>query len=205
MTIPPPSATHLETPTHPLPRRSPRLTPADEPFHRSTPQPDGLAPERHALILRMGLPTEAHPEYDAFARDMAAETGFLYGFVNPFFADRQQFIGLHQPPAGSGYPIIGRTMSLSDGWCPEVVGRRRALPLHDVYASPRFAGNPVVDAIGIQSYFGAPLIHDSGIVLGTVCVTDLHKRPLADARSLLGIVSEYAQRVMRHMTDGSGR
>ncbi|MDX6362827.1 MAG: hypothetical protein QOC85_1837, partial [Streptomyces sp.] len=40
-----------------------------------------------------------------------------------------------------------------------------------------FAGNPVVDEIGIRSYLGAPLIDRTGIALGTVCVVDVEPRP----------------------------
>jgi hypothetical protein len=63
-------------------------------------------------------------------------------------------------------------MDLDHGFCPHVVARRKALVLDDVYAYPRFAGNPVVDEIGVRTYLGAPLIDDDGTVLGTVCAVD---------------------------------
>lgn len=143
--------------------------------------------QRYELLARLGVSTAASEDFDDLARDMAEQAGFLYGFVN-LLLDEQTFVGLHQPPADSGHVIVGRTMSHDHGWCPEVVARKKALPLHDVHASPRFSGNHVVDAVGIRSYFGAPLIHDSGTVLGTVCVIDPEKRPLSEARRLRDIV-----------------
>lgn len=35
----------------------------------------------------------------------------------------------------------------------------------------------MVDAIGIHSYLGAPLIDSTGVVLGTVCVVDQDPQP----------------------------
>jgi GAF domain-containing protein len=155
---------------------------------------------RLELIRRLGLPTDAHELYDQVATTMATAAGFLYGMVN-LFLEEQTFIGLHNPPEDSGYPIIGRTMHRRDGWCPEVVARKKALPLHNVHASPRFSGNHVVDAIGIQAYFGAPLIHDeTGIVLGTACIIDPEKRQLSDARRLRDIVKDTASTVMKTIT-----
>ncbi|WP_405388072.1 GAF domain-containing protein [Streptomyces sp. NBC_01102] len=153
---------------------------------------------RYELLARLGVPSAASEDFDELARDMAEQAGFLYGFVN-LFLEEQTFVGLHQPAADSGYVIVGRTMSHDHGWCPEVVARRKALPLHDVHASPRFSGNHVVDAVGIRSYFGAPLIHDSGTVLGTVCVIDPEKRPLSEARRLRDIVINAGAQVMDHI------
>ncbi|WP_069625387.1 GAF domain-containing protein [Streptomyces niveus] len=149
-------------------------------------QPTELA-QRYELLERLGVSTAASEDFDDLARDMAEQAGFLYGFVN-LLLDEQTFVGLHQPPADSGHIMVGRTMNQDHGWCPEVVARKKALPLHDVHASPRFSGNHVVDAVGIRSYFGAPLIHDSGTVLGTVCVIDPKERPLSEARRLRDIV-----------------
>ncbi|MER6714619.1 GAF domain-containing protein [Streptomyces sp. NPDC000877] len=154
--------------------------------------------QRYELLERLGVSTVASKDFDELARDMATQAGFLYGFVN-LFLEEQTFVGLHQPPADSGYVIIGRTMSRDHGWCPEVMARKKALPLHDVHASPRFSGNAVVDAVGIRSYFGAPLIHDSGTVLGTVCVIDPEKRPLNEARRLRDIVIDAGTQVMEHI------
>ncbi|MEU4659496.1 GAF domain-containing protein [Streptomyces sp. NPDC023723] len=200
--LPRPSAS-ADRPTLLLPRR-----PADSPARQPTTgtQP-GRPPARQQaelqgrfeLIQRLGLPTGAHQDYDHFADELAERTGFLYGFVN-LFLEQQTFIGLHQPPTGSGYVIVGRTMSLEHGWCPEVVSRQKALPLPDVHASPRFSGNHVVDAVGIRSYFGAPLIHSSGITLGTVCVIDPDRRPLSEARRLRDLVTDTGSQVMRHIT-----
>lgn len=150
---------------------------------------------RYELLERLGVPTAASQNFDELAHDMATQTGFLYGFVN-LFLEEQTFVGLHQPPADSGYVIVGRTMSRDHGWCPEVMARKKALPLHDVHASPRFSSNHVVDAVGIRSYFGAPLIHDNGTVLGTVCVIDPEKRPLSEARRLRDIVINAGAQVM---------
>ncbi|MEV5104645.1 GAF domain-containing protein [Streptomyces massasporeus] len=154
--------------------------------------------QRYELLERLGVATVASEDFDELARDMATQAGFLYGFVN-LFLEEQTFVGLHQPPADSGYVIVGRTMSRDHGWCPEVMARKKALPLHDVHASPRFSGNHVVDAVGIRSYFGAPLIHDSGTVLGTVCVIDPEKRPLSQARRLRDIVIDAGAQVMEHI------
>ncbi|GGU45801.1 GAF domain-containing protein [Streptomyces coeruleorubidus] len=154
--------------------------------------------QRYELLERLGVATVASEDLDELARDMATQAGFLYGFVN-LFLEEQTFVGLHQPPADSGYVIVGRTMSRDHGWCPEVMARKKALPLHDVHASPRFSGNHVVDAVGIRSYFGAPLIHDSGTVLGTVCVIDPEKRPLSQARRLRDIVIDAGAQVMEHI------
>ncbi|MGW7543143.1 GAF domain-containing protein [Streptomyces sp. NPDC054770] len=141
---------------------------------------------REELLMRLGVPTGPDDLMDQFADHIAETTGLLYGFVNIFRAE-QTFVGLHNPPPDSGHLILGRTMSLEHGWCPAVVKRKRALPLFDVHASPRFSGNLVVDMVGIRSYFGAPLIYE-GIVLGTVCGIDPEARPRTDARRLLEAV-----------------
>ncbi|MET9443530.1 GAF domain-containing protein [Streptomyces sp. NPDC006610] len=198
MTFPSSPAHHPAPPTHSLPY----------PQHGAAAAAPAVAPdpslaERYELITRLGLPTQAHPDFDKFARTMTEQTGLLYGFVN-LFLGQQTFVGLHQPPAGSGHVTIGRTMSVDHGWCPEVVDRKKALPLPDVHASPRFAGNHVVDAVGIRAYFGAPLIHDSGTVLGTVCVIDPDKRSLSDARRLRDIVIETGRDVMDHIANHYG-
>ncbi|MFL0026052.1 GAF domain-containing protein [Streptomyces sp. NBUL23] len=160
--------------------------------------------QRYELLERLGVSTAASRDFDELARDMAEQAGFLYGFVN-LFLEEQNFVGLHQPPPDSGYVSVGRTMSHDHGWCPEVVARKKALPLHDVHASPRFSGNHVVDAVGIRSYFGAPLIHGSGTVLGTVCVIDPEKRALHEARRLRDIVISAGAQVMDRIAPAQGR
>lgn len=200
-----PNDPHLVSQTAPstlsLPRRGMRDTthgrsgPAVTPATGPQPQEAAELARRYELLERLGVSSAASQDFDELARGMAEQAGFLYGFVN-LFLDEQTFVGLHQPPADSGYVIVGRTMSRDHGWCPEVMARKKALPLHDVHASPRFSGNPVVDAVGIRSYFGAPLIHDSGTVLGTVCVIDPEKRPLSEARRLRDIVINAGAQVM---------
>ncbi|MGW0221813.1 GAF domain-containing protein [Streptomyces tendae] len=191
-------------PARSLPRRDTRdtnrgpFTPPATALTSQRPQQSLELAQRYELLNRLGVPPVANEDFDDLARNMAEQAGFLYGFVN-LFLEKQTFVGLHQPPADSGFVIVGRTMSRDHGWCPEVMARRKALPLHDVHASPRFSGNAVVDAVGIRSYFGAPLIHDSGTVLGTVCVIDPEKRPLAEARRLRDIVINASAQVMDHI------
>ncbi|MFC8867950.1 GAF domain-containing protein [Streptomyces sp. NPDC057148] len=192
-------------PTRSLPRRDMRdvargqFAPPATALIRQSPQMSLELARRYELLNLLGVPPVANEDFDELASDMAEQAGFLYGFVN-LGLEEQTFVGLHQPPADSGYVIVGRTMSRDHGWCPEVMARKKALPLHDVHASPRFSGNAVVDAVGIRSYFGAPLIHESGTVLGTVCVIDPEKRPLAEARRIRDITINTGAQVMDHMS-----
>ncbi|MFE9367515.1 GAF domain-containing protein [Streptomyces sp. NPDC006978] len=92
-------------------------------------------------------------------------------------------------PYGTGRPLLApvdrdgsrrtaRLRRLGLGERPDassdsyVLVRRKALVLEDVCDYPRFAGDPVVDDMGIRSYLGAPLIDRTGVALGTVCAVD---------------------------------
>lgn len=143
---------------------------------------DQEAPQRMWRLRELGLGDEPDAEFDEFARKLSTITGAPYAMVNFISEERQYFAGLYTSSAGSAggisdAPEPGRVMSRDHGFCPHVVVRRKALVLDDVCDYPRFAGNPVVDEIGIRSYLGAPLIDRTGTTLGTICVVDVEPRP----------------------------
>ncbi|MET8412809.1 GAF domain-containing protein [Streptomyces sp. NPDC005195] len=150
---------------------------------------DKDAPARVRRLRRLGLGEHTEPVFDAFADRLADVAAVPYSMVNFIDENRQFFAGLHTPdgnvsatravpaPTDGTHHGVGRYMTRDYGFCPYVVVRRRALVLEDVCDYPRFAGNPVVDEIGVRSYLGAPLIDRTGIALGTVCVVDLEPRP----------------------------
>jgi GAF domain-containing protein len=140
-------------------------------------------------LHELGLGESPDPEFDEFARKLAQTTGAPYAMVNFISETRQYFAGLYTPSgsqtgsdldsaaAAAATAEPGREMDRDHGYCPHVVVRRKALVLEDVCDYPRFAGNPVVDEIGIRSYMGAPLIDHTGTALGTICVVDVEPRP----------------------------
>ncbi|MBA2950795.1 GAF domain-containing protein [Streptomyces himalayensis] len=99
---------------------------------------------------------------------------------------------------------VNRYMARDHGYCPHVVVRRKALVLEDVCDFPRFAGNPVVDEIGIRSYMGAPLIDRTGIALGTVCVVDTEPRPWGRAglETIKSMAAELTERIQAREDGG---
>lgn len=145
------------------------LTPTD---------PEVLA--RMARLKQLGLGKGPDAQLDQFARRIREITRAPLAMVNFIHQDHQYLGGLD---AGAIIPepvhaaLAGRTFPRDHGYCPHVVVRRKALVLDDVCDYPRFAGNPVVDQIGIRSYLGAPLIDRTGTTLGTVCVVDVEPRP----------------------------
>jgi GAF domain-containing protein len=162
-------------------------------------------------LRELGLGDSPDPEFDEFARKLAEITGAPYAMVNFISEDRQYFAGLHTPSAGqtgsdpqapaAGEP--GRVMARDHGYCPHVVVRRKALVLDDVCDYPRFAGNPVVDEIGIRSYLGAPLIDRTGTTLGTICVVDTEPRPWG--RPGLETIKALAAELVERINQREGR
>ncbi|MEU9744745.1 GAF domain-containing protein [Streptomyces niveus] len=157
--------------------------------------------ERDAVLRALGL-TGPEPELDAFATQLAQEAGVPYAMVN-IFGDQQQFVGLHTPGDDSELPTVGRSMPLDHGFCPEVVDRKKALVLPDVFSSPRFAGNTVVDLIGIRTYAGAPLLHGD-TVLGTVCFVGPEERALSTGRESLALIKQRRDDVMNFLYQRAG-
>ncbi|WP_432246999.1 GAF domain-containing protein [Streptomyces sanyensis] len=147
---------------------------------------DREAPARVRRLRQLGFGDRPDPAFDSFAQKLAEVTGAPYSMVNFIDENQQFFAGLHTPGGthtgthadpGGGSGGVSRFMARDHGYCPHVVVRRKALVLEDVCDYPRFAGNPVVDEIGIRSYLGAPLIDRTGIALGTICVVDTEPRP----------------------------
>ncbi|MGY5030246.1 GAF domain-containing protein [Streptomyces sp. 900116325] len=177
----------------------PLLTPVDR---------DACVRTRRLRVLGLGERSDtSFRSFDAFADKVAEVTDVPYSLVNFIDGNRQFFAGLHTPAgtrtgsdlgataAGSGRG--GRYMALDHGYCPHVVARRKALVLEDVCDYPRFAGNAVVDEIGIRSYLGAPLIDRTGVALGAVCAVDTVPRPWGQAG--LDTIKSLAQELIGHI------
>ncbi|OEJ22121.1 hypothetical protein AR457_40270 [Streptomyces agglomeratus] len=157
--------------------------------------------ERDAALRALGL-TGPDGDLDAFATRLAKSAGMPYAMIN-IFGTEQQFFGLHTPGNASGLPAVGRAMPLDHGFCPEVAARKLPLVLPDVFAHPRFAGNAVVDLIGIRTYAGAPLLHD-GTVLGTVCYVGQKDQPLSTGRASLELIQKHRDEVMDFLYQRAG-
>lgn len=168
---------------------------------------DHEAPARVTRLRELGIGEVPVPEFDEFARRLAQITGAPYAMVNFIDEDRQYFAGLYAPgsdrtvelgPAQPA-PEVGRVMARDHGYCPHVIVRRKALVLEDVCDYPRFAGNPVVDEIGIRSYLGAPLIDRTGMAIGTVCVVDQEPRPWGrqGLETIKGMAAELVDQIHR--------
>lgn len=182
--------------------------------HLLLPPEDAEARARALRLQELGIEARPVPELDDFARELAKRTEGCYAGVNFFLdEDRQYFAGLYSVASDTtatldssilADPVPGRVMprDLDMGFCPHVVRRRKALALDDVRDFPRFAGNYVVDAIGIHAYLGAPLIDRTGMVLGTICVVDQDPRPWG--RSGLEVIKSMAAQLVERI-QGSER
>ncbi|GAB2627825.1 histidine kinase [Paractinoplanes abujensis] len=173
--------------------------------HLLTPA-DPEIPARMRRLTELGLGDDANPHLDEFAQRVGDITKAPLAMVNFIQQDRQFLGGLYTGatvPAALRAGLAGRTFSRAHGYCPHVVVRRKALVLDDVCDYPRFAGNPVVDEIGIRSYLGAPLIDRTGIALGTVCVVDVEPRPWG--RPGLETIKSLAAELVSHIQAREGR
>ncbi|GAA2447957.1 GAF domain-containing protein [Streptomyces pulveraceus] len=180
------------------------LTPVD---------PDAVVRTRRLRSLGLGERADASfDNFDAFADRVAEVTEVPFSMVNFIDGNRQFFAGLHTPSgtqngsdlgaAAAGSSRSGRYVALDRGYCPHVVVRRKALVLEDVCDYPRFAGNPVVDDIGIRSYLGAPLIDRTGVALGAVCAVDTVPRPWG--RAGLDTIKSLALELVGHIDQREG-
>jgi GAF domain len=150
-----------------------------------------LAGEQRKLRLQiLGLDTvDAEATFDRVARLAATFTQSPLAMVNFINDERQMFRGMYVPggsgdedagPEGAGIVFdlsdVAREAPGDYGFCPHVVAQGSQLALDDVFDYPRFKGNPLVNDMGVRSYLGTPLVDNTGMILGTVCVADIKPR-----------------------------
>ena len=59
-----------------------------------------------------------------------------------------------------------------DGPCGYTILRQDPLVIPDMLADPTFAECPIVDNLGVRFYAGMPLMDESGLPIGTLCMLD---------------------------------
>lgn len=159
------------------------LTETDGPDRGAPYEPEHVRRQRADRLRHLGLNDSSSDEaFEYVARQAASLTGAPLAMVNFVSDDVQMFRGLVAPSENQedgivfDMPDLSRTMPMHYGFCPHVVANNSPLALHDVFAYPRFKGNPVVDELGVRAYIGAPLIDETDMVIGTVCALDLQPR-----------------------------
>lgn len=167
---------------------------------------DSELEQRTDRLRNLDLGSRPEPKFDAVAGRLADMANAPYAMVNFINQNEQYFAGLYTPDNSNAGALDaartaaqaspGRVMARDHGYCPHVVVRRKALVLGDVCDYPRFAGNPVVDEIGIRAYMGVPLIEEeTGTTLGTICAVASEPRPWG--RSELHALKDMAAEVMQ--------
>ncbi|MEO3826671.1 GAF domain-containing protein [Actinomadura sp. B10D3] len=162
---------------------------------------DEEAPRRAVRLRELGLREEPDPEFDEFARELARSLNAPFSMVNLIGPERQYFAGLYPSSLDRGVdPATDpfRAMACDHGYCMYVVTRRHAMAVNEVKDFHLFAGNPVVDEIGVRAYLGAPLIDQSG-TLGTICVVDTepHDWGTQDVSFIKARATELVERIHR--------
>lgn len=126
--------------------------------------------ELHELRI---LDTQAEDHFDAVCKAAAALFSLPIALVSLVDSDRQWF------KAKCGIDVEGTPRELA--FCAYAILRDDVLVVEDATADPRFADNPlVIGGPGIRFYAGAPLVLQSGIRVGTLCVIDTKPRSFSD-------------------------
>ena len=147
------------------------------------------------------LDTPAEESFDRLTRLASRLLGTPVSLVSLVDRDRQFFksqIGLPEPWAAL------RETPLSHSFCQYVVASDEALVVDESRSNPLVADNLAIEALGVESYLGAPIHAADGQPVGTLCVIDHQVRHwTADDLAILKDVAETASTeiALRHVTE----
>lgn len=147
---------------------------------------------RDALRALLATSNAANQQgfYDLCARSLATIYGARTAFIGVFEDKSQQRIRtltVHQ----DGVSKPGFSYDLNGTPCQDVLDNRLELVEKD--AAARYPNNPMLTEMGIESYFGAPVVLPSGRVLGILAVLD--SKPMQPYEWLRPIIRLFANRL----------
>ena len=147
------------------------------------------------------LDTPAEESFDRLTWLASRLLGTPVSLVSLVDRDRQFFksqIGVPEPWAAL------RETPLSHSFCQYVVASDEALVVDESRSNPLVADNLASEALGVESYLGAPIHAADGQPVGTLCVIDHQVRHwTADDLAILKDVAETASTeiALRHVTE----
>jgi len=123
------------------------------------------------------LDTEPEREYDELTQLAAYICDTPVAFISLIDKDRQWF------KAKLGLDTCETKRSIS--FCTHAIKQPEIIyEVEDASKHETFIDNPFVTDKGVRFYAGAPLLHESGHVLGTICVIDFEPKKLSDQQKL---------------------
>jgi GAF domain-containing protein len=126
-------------------------------------------PERLAAMERLDLlnakPDSGFDRYTALAAEMLDAPIALVSLVD---SRRQFFLSNHSEEPMKNYDET----PLSYSFCQHAVRAKAPLVIPDARDHPLVSENPAIEAFGIVSYAGAPIMTPDDQALGTLCVMD---------------------------------
>jgi GAF domain-containing protein len=97
------------------------------------------------------------------------------------------------------YPLA--TTRRDDSFCQQVISSRQTLVIEDTFLDPRFSNNTFVkQRQPIRFFAGAPIITETGYVIGALCVLDYQPRQINDCQ--LSTLQVLARQVMSQIEMG---
>lgn len=159
----------------------------DGPLWRPTERERSLLfdPER-LRALRDGALLDGPPaaELDQLTRLLSARLQAPLALVTVIDVDRQFLLGA---TGLSGALATSRQTDLAGSFCKHVLFDEAPLVIPDVTRASRVRGNTSIEALGIGSYLGVPVITSDGLRVGACCVIDRvprdwSERDVADVR-----------------------
>lgn len=148
----------------------------------------------HALLI---LDTPPEERFDKIVQFAAAEFDVPVAVITLLDAERQWF----KARVGTEVCETGRDVSL----CSHAILDPGIMLVPDARLDPRFADNPLVTGdLNLRFYAGAPLILQSGVSLGTLCLIDHQPRTLdALELSILGTLRDLVVMELGGQGDGN--
>lgn len=137
----------------------------------AAPIPANDAERLDALFQLLILDTPPEERFDKIVAFAAAEFDMPIVLISLIDTDRQWF----KSALGVNVCQTGRDIS----FCGHAITQPGIFVIPDALADQRFADNPLVTGYPhLRFYAGAPLILDSGLAIGTLCLIDTKPRQL---------------------------
>jgi PAS domain S-box-containing protein len=159
--------------------------------------PDDLESRRLAALHElMVLGSEPEPLFDEFAATASRLCETPIALITLIDSEQQWF------KANVGVPGFGSTPR-DISFCTRTIESDALLEVPDASEDPRFESNPLVrSGPEIRFYAGAPLVLDTGLRVGSICVMDHRPRRLdAAQRAMLASLASMVTRALEMRRD----